>query len=329
MIAFILAAGHGSRFRPHTEHLPKPAIPFLGVPLFKYNLSFLCNLNLSKIIVNSFHLHHLMESAADKVLSCQKVPFSFSRESNFIRGSAGALKFAETLIKDSWNTHSDQTILLMNADEVYYPTDPLFLNHAYAQHLASNSLATAVVMKHPEVGSKFGGIWTDSKKRIVRIGMEKPFVDCEGFHFIGYQFLSSKIFDYLKEDKESNIFYDVINSAIVKGDTCSVYEVDGHWFEMGNLKDYLLATEESLNLYSKLQYINSFLRANWPSHKFHIKNDSTFVLADQSSRFNINQISNFAVLGEDVELDPQILLNRTVIYKKGLFSHSISNELIL
>jgi len=41
MKAMVLCAGLGTRLRPFTERWPKPAMPFLGQPLFRYHLAVL------------------------------------------------------------------------------------------------------------------------------------------------------------------------------------------------------------------------------------------------------------------------------------------------
>jgi NDP-sugar pyrophosphorylase family protein len=38
MKGLLLAAGLGTRFKPYTDQVPKPAIPLLNVPIAYYNL---------------------------------------------------------------------------------------------------------------------------------------------------------------------------------------------------------------------------------------------------------------------------------------------------
>lgn len=58
MNVMLLAAGEGTRLRPYTEILPKPAIPFLTIPLAAHALSFLRGFTIDKLVVNTFHLPH-------------------------------------------------------------------------------------------------------------------------------------------------------------------------------------------------------------------------------------------------------------------------------
>ena len=54
--AFLLCAGKGTRFAPHTQILPKALLPFLNLPLVSYNLYLLKTLGVRKVAVNT-HLH--------------------------------------------------------------------------------------------------------------------------------------------------------------------------------------------------------------------------------------------------------------------------------
>lgn len=55
MVGMVLAAGHGSRLTPLTEHLPKPAVPFFHKPLLCYALDTLFDAGIRHIGINAFH----------------------------------------------------------------------------------------------------------------------------------------------------------------------------------------------------------------------------------------------------------------------------------
>jgi len=56
MKAFLLAAGHGTRLRPHTDSIPKCLLPIQGVPMLEIWLALCRQHGISEILVNT-HAH--------------------------------------------------------------------------------------------------------------------------------------------------------------------------------------------------------------------------------------------------------------------------------
>ncbi|MEK6556075.1 MAG: sugar phosphate nucleotidyltransferase, partial [Bdellovibrionota bacterium] len=67
MKAMILTAGLGTRFRPHTDKLAKPALPFLNIPLMGYSLFHLESLGIKDLVLN---LHHLPQTIRAVAAQC-------------------------------------------------------------------------------------------------------------------------------------------------------------------------------------------------------------------------------------------------------------------
>ena len=127
MNVFILAAWLGTRLRPLTDIYPKPCVPFLNVPMGLYPFRFLKSLNVSQITVNQ---HHLPEKISELYQNQPyfKGPIKFSLEAEKILGSAGGLKKASHLFaKDT-----DENVLMLNADEIFFGAESDFLAKAYA-----------------------------------------------------------------------------------------------------------------------------------------------------------------------------------------------------
>lgn len=240
MNVFLLAAGQGTRLRPFTETLPKPAIPFLTIPLAAYSLNLIKELSYNKLIVNTFHLPMEVHKLFSQTLPNSKVSLHFSDEKDFIRGSGGALKFAEKAI-------DADTIMLLNSDEVTIPHQAGVLTKALQEHESSDSIATLIVTEHTEVGSKFGGVWVDENNNIMGFGKTKVENSHRGYHFIGTQFLNRRILDFIPENCESNILYDGVQAALNKGFKAKVFPIACTWFETGNPQDFFHAQECCLN----------------------------------------------------------------------------------
>lgn len=236
MNVMLLAAGEGTRLRPYTYTLPKPAIPFLTLPLAAHALAFLGNTPLDKLVVNTFHLpgkiHELFHS-----LSHGAKELVFSDEVGEILGSGGGLSKARDHFKDGG------AFVMMNADEVILPADINILEKALAHHIESDAIATLLVMNHSGVGTQFGGVWADSKNSVRGFGKTPINGGNKGWHFVGVQILSERVFDYLPKEGVSNILYDALTGAIQNGEHVEAFPFECSWFETGNPKDFLEASE--------------------------------------------------------------------------------------
>lgn len=255
MNVMLLAAGEGTRLRPYTNTLPKPAMPFLTVPLAAHALSFLHSIEINKLVVNTFHLpqkiHELFHN-----LPHQSKELHFSDEQGEILGSGGGLGKARSYFT------GEGDFIMMNADEVILPKDSDTLKMAIATHKQTNALATLLVMDHPEVGTQFGGVWTSSHGKIEGFG-KTPFCNTtKAWHFVGVQILSERIFDYIPTSGPSNILYDAVTLGIAKGELAQVFPMDCSWFETGNPKDFLRASETCVRylLNEKESYQGASLR---------------------------------------------------------------------
>ena len=58
----LLSAGLGTRLRPYTYDTPKPAIPFLSIPLAVYPLTLLAEFEIQNLVVNTHHLPEKIEN---------------------------------------------------------------------------------------------------------------------------------------------------------------------------------------------------------------------------------------------------------------------------
>ena len=64
--AVVLAAGLGTRMRPLTERIPKPALPFLNRPILHWVLDRLKASGVERVLLN---LHHLPEAVRRAALA--------------------------------------------------------------------------------------------------------------------------------------------------------------------------------------------------------------------------------------------------------------------
>lgn len=306
MNVFFLAAGLGTRLRPITNKYPKPCVPFLNVPMGLYPFRFLEHTKITTCVANSFHLpekvaqlytnqpyykNKILISNENDLLGLENK--NSSQTHGRILGSAGGLKKASHLFT------ADETILMMNADEIFFTSNDVFLQRAYEQHNSNNNLATLIVTKHPEAGKKFGAIWCDSNKRVKNILIAKTQPDAadaklklEPWHYIGVIFLNKKILSLIPEGIETNIFYDVLIN-LLDSSPVEIYELSCNWYETGNPIDYWAATKNVLSSLDKktLDFINQYDPSRLVKNSGGLSLISNSISVDEKKLYGFNVIA--------------------------------------
>jgi mannose-1-phosphate guanylyltransferase len=138
--AILLCAGKGMRFRPVTDAIPKPLLPFLNVALAVAHLRRLREAGIGEVAVN---LHHLGDQVERKL---GKEPSDLPQLAFFpepqILGTAGALRNAGRFLEDG-------DFLVVNSDAAIEPDFAALI----AAHRHSGRSATLLVTenRNPEV----------------------------------------------------------------------------------------------------------------------------------------------------------------------------------
>lgn len=87
--AFILAAGKGTRLRPHTDTMPKPMVPVGGVPIIGRTLQKLDEAGVSDVMINLHHLPDVLETYLQKI---QRPHIHYSHEDALLDTGGGVQK---------------------------------------------------------------------------------------------------------------------------------------------------------------------------------------------------------------------------------------------
>lgn len=292
MKVMLLCAGEGTRLRPHTLKLPKPAIPFLTVPMGAYSVEWAREVSPERLVVNTFHLPERIHSTF-KAMDHGFSDLRFSDEQPMLMGPGGGIKKAEPLL-------SGGDFLVMNGDEIFLPSSEGQLLRGLESHRGHRPLATILVMKYPGVGTKFGGVWADARGNVVGFGKD-PRPGTEGWHFTGSIFFSPEIFRFLPADRPSNILYDGLTAAIAQGLSVRIETIDGWWHETGSPDDYLKATADAIpSLTEDRGYASLFLRKILKRHSPKASatrmNGAVFLSADGTPPANFS-LEGFGILG--------------------------------
>ena len=226
MRAILLCAGRGMRFRPVTERIPKPLIPFLNVPLASAHLQRLHEAGVGEVAVN---LHHL----ADEVEGHLREPapglpqLTFFREPQIL-GTAGALRnAAEFLAADDF--------LVVNSDAA------LAADYAglAAAHRASGRVATLLVVENREP-ERYTPLQSEGD-RITAFGVRGP----RPLLYTGICVLDPELLERIPAGERA-LVADLWQPLLDSGTEIGFVRHDGPFADLGRAGDFLGASLEAL-----------------------------------------------------------------------------------
>lgn len=235
IVGMVLCAGLGTRLRPLTERLPKPAVPVGNLPLVRWSLGLLRGAGVRRAVVNVHHLPEVMERVAREAASALGMEVALSREPA-IAGTGGALREARPLLRGAG------AILLLNGD-VLFDVD---LRGALAAHRASGALATMVLLPMP-AGARFAAVEVDPAGAVRRIaGKFGPGAsEVTPLHFSGLHVLSPALLDRVPaapiEVDVRDVYAGLMADGLLRG-----HLVEGYWNDLGAPERYLAAHADLL-----------------------------------------------------------------------------------
>lgn len=161
MRAMLLAAGLGTRLRPLTDHLPKPAVPLMGRPLAHYAIDALLAAGVTELAANAHHL----PAEVERVVRA-RVPSAVVSVETQLLGTGGGIRRALLALaeRDGAPLAADEAIFVSNADVLFAPD----LSAALAAHRRAGAYATMVLRADPRA-EKLGPIDVDEAGRVRRI----------------------------------------------------------------------------------------------------------------------------------------------------------------
>ncbi|HEY6098069.1 MAG TPA: sugar phosphate nucleotidyltransferase [Anaeromyxobacter sp.] len=236
IVGFVLCAGLGTRLRPLTDRVPKPAVPLCGVPLVSFSLALLAGAGVRRAVVNVHHLPDAMAAAAEEAARALGMSLAVSREP-VIAGTGGALREARARLAGA------DAIFLVNGD-VLLDVD---LGAALAAHRASGALSTMLLLPMP-AGGRYAAVETDASGAVRRIaGAFGPGgAGLASWHFSGVHVLSPALLDRVpgqpfEADVNRHVYPPLMASGAVRG-----LAVGGYWNDLGTPGRYLEASADVL-----------------------------------------------------------------------------------
>ena len=227
MKALFLAGGMGTRLRPLTNHMPKPMVPVMGIPLLERSIGELKRCGVTEIVISTCYQAGCIEqhfgsdtrSGMKIHCVCEEKPL----------GTGGAIKNCQK--------YFEGTFLVFNSD-ILCNIDLRALVDFHRKKGADVTIA-AVEVKNP---SDYGVIEYDPEESIVSF-TEKPKPGEEKSRFInaGIYVFEPRVLDAIPAEKEVSIERDIFPTLLKGGYRMTVYRGSKYWIDIGTPQKYMQA----------------------------------------------------------------------------------------
>ncbi len=215
MQAMLLAAGFGTRLRPHTLLRPKPLFPVLNRPLLHILLDMLEAAGCRRIVVNC---HHLADQVMASVAGRSRVTVQHEAE---ILGTGGSLRRALP-------SFAEEPVLVMNGDIVH----DIDLRAVCEFHRSAGNPVTMVLHDCPRFNSV-----VVREHRVIGFGAQAE--DACLLAFTGIHVIEPSVIRMIPGQGFHHII-DLYRQLTRDGITIGVFRADsGYWRDMGTPSDYL------------------------------------------------------------------------------------------
>ena len=339
--AFMLCAGHATRFYPHTKTRAKMLMPFLNVPLAFYNLYLLKNLGVQDWLANTRkEQQNLRESLLELSDSANMPSPEFSVEEKLL-GSAGGLWQARSFFK------REKYFYYLNGDSFIWPIEENALLDFYEAHVKSQSLASFLSIPSQ---NQQGVLWADDSNQIHSFLKKPEGSNVKAYDFCGLALFSNEILNELKQD-DHHIFKDVLEKLCLKKNLRIHVCLNIKMLGMNQLSSYLKGVEQALTsliyAHSSSRYLKQVLNyfsPTWcqfsgenyisatklPSILKEKLNKKNYLFCGQQVQGLENlSINNFAVLGNHCFIEKPVTIESSIVVEKMKLKNDLSHQLIL
>jgi NDP-sugar pyrophosphorylase family protein len=273
----------------------------------------------------TINLHHLPE----KIKSLTESPnlkdfqFHFSLEEAQAFGSGGALYYAQEYLQDC------EHFFAINGDEVMIPSSPKILSQLREHHENQNALATLLVTDHPDLLKTLKPVWIN-REGLVRGFGAKPSTSEElrPVHYTGYKIFQQRVLKQIPPG-ESNIFYDVLVTAMKNGEKVSVLFDRTTWWETGNLPSLFSATADVIGSRGHQKYIQSIYEEFAKPYDFEVSTSTEArVVKSQSASAENVKLKGVVFLDQHCQITPGSTLENAIV-GAGARCGSLSEQMVL
>jgi len=232
MQAIVLVGGEGTRLRPLTNDVPKPALTLVDRPFLAYMIEWLAAHGVTEAVLACGFLPDVLREALGEAAH-SGVRLTYVAEPDR-RGTAGAIRFAA----DALGERLEDRFLALNGD-VLADLDLTALIGAHEERAARATIAL-----HP-VGdaAAYGLVSADVGGNVTEFA-EKTGERVPGEVNAGAYCLERSVLDLIPPDREVSIEREVFPRLIGMG--LGALRLDGYWMDIGTPERYLRASWDIL-----------------------------------------------------------------------------------
>lgn len=232
MQAVVLVGGEGTRLRPLTERVPKPALTLVDRPFLAYMIEWLAAHGVTEAVLACGFLPDALRAAlGDGERAGVRIVYVTEPER---RGTAGAIRFAA----DALGERLGERFLALNGDVLA----DLDLGALLRFHERGGGPATIAL--HPvEDSSAYGLVRRDEDGRVLEF-LEKTGAAVPGEINAGAYVLERSVLDLIPAGREVSIEREVFPRLVGAG--LRALPLAGYWMDIGTPERYLAATWDIL-----------------------------------------------------------------------------------
>ncbi|HEX4669429.1 MAG TPA: NDP-sugar synthase [Solirubrobacterales bacterium] len=232
MQAIVLVGGEGTRLRPLTSDVPKPALTLVDRPFLAYMIEWLAAHGVTEaVLACGFLPDVLREALGDGEHAGVRLTYVTEPER---RGTAGAIRFAADALGDDL----DDRFLALNGD-VLTDLDLTALMDAHRERQARATIAL-----HPvEDAAAYGLVSVDGDGQVTEF-VEKTGEAVPGEINAGAYFLERSVLDLIPPGREVSIEREIF--PLLVGAGLGALRLDGYWMDIGTPERYLQASWDIL-----------------------------------------------------------------------------------
>ena len=230
MQAVILVGGEGTRLRPLTYTVPKPALPLANRPFVSYMVNWLAGHGVDDVVMACGFLADKLRVVLGDDIDGIRIRYVTEPEP---RGTGGAVKFVQELL--------DQRFFVLNGD-VLTDFDLSAVRRVHEQRNAKATLSLIPV----DDPTAYGLVRTVADGEIEAF-LEKPQpeqIDTDQIN-AGAYVIEREVIEQMADDRTVSFERETFPALI--GNGLYGVRVEGYWLDIGTAARYLQATRDILN----------------------------------------------------------------------------------